>query len=199
MGILNLFRQKPTVEPPKEKRPKLLFAETNLHRTGGCLRDLHRRAVVFDYERQINISFEEAVALYYGSPDRFFKWSFSVGSVSLERIAKTYNVYGDGLLLGEVEYSRYNDNSVRLLDALTYIGKVERLRCEIKDTEYFYLTEDEYNELVTSDPYNRGFPEWSANTKPKIDLFVYFEDGVVDLSQYGTEPSLPDPDDFMEG
>lgn len=189
---------KPKPRPPEEKKPLLLFAEMDLHRTGGCRRDLHRRAVVFDYERQLNISFEEAIALYYGSPDRFFKWSFQVGSVSLERIAKTYQVYGDGLLLGEVEYSRYNDSSVRLLDALTYIGKIERLRCEVKDAEYFYLTEDEYHELVASDPYNRGFPKWAADAKPKIKLFVYFEDGVVDLSEYNTEVGSLDPDDYME-
>lgn len=194
---MGLFKKKP--KPPEEKKPLLLFAEMDLHRTGGCRRDLHRRAVVFDYERQVNISFEEAIELYYNSPDRFFKWSVSIEPITLQRVKKTYQVFGDGVLLGEVNQSRYDNSSVRLLDALLYVGKVDHLRCEIKDTEYFYLTEEEYTELVVADPYNRGFPKWSADTSPKIKLFVYFEDGAVDLSQYGTELSIPDPEDFKEG
>lgn len=197
MGIFDIFKPK-APPPPEPQKPLLLFAEMDLVKTRGCLGELHRRSVVFDYFRQTNISFEEAIELYYNSPDRFFKWSVSIEPITLQRVKKTYQVFGDGVLLGEVSQSRYSDYSVRLLDALLYINKVDHLRCEIKDTEYFYLTEEEYRELVVADPYNRGFPAWSANINPKIKLLVYFEDGVVDLSQYGTEPSFPDPKDFEE-
>jgi len=202
MGFFDFFKNESTSQrqtssiPVPPKQPLILFAEMPLEHTSRCRFELRLRANV-EYNGTV-IGFLDAVQLYYQSPDIYFPWSFSVQDISLQRTNSTYEVYGDGLLLGTVLYSKYNDNYVRMLDDLIYINKIHHCRCEINDCKYFYLNEEEYNKYVQSDPFNRGFPSWAVDRSPSIKLFVYFEDGSIDLKDYGTSFNFPQPEDYFQ-
>ncbi len=201
MGFFDFFKSRSVDQrqmdniPAPPKQPLILFAEMPLEHTSRCRSDLRLRANV-EYNGAI-IGFLDAIQIYYQSPDIYFPWSFSVQDISLQRTNSTYEVYGDGLMLGTVLYSKYNDSYVRMLDDLIYINKIHHCRCEINDCKYFYLNEEEYKRYVQSDPFNRGFPSWAADRSPSIKFFVYFEDGVINLEDYGTNFDFPQPEDYF--
>ena len=198
--LSGFFRQKRkanlAMAPVVERKPLLLFAEMKLEHTSKCFAELRRNALITDSNGHL-LSYFEAISVYYSRPEGALPWTFQIKDIELVREDKTYKVIGDGIVLGCVSYSKYDDSSVRMLDELIYIDKIDHLKVEIKGTSYFFLTEEEYSRYVAADPFQRGFPSWAHDVRPDITLFVYFEDGVIDLARFNTGYEFPDPDKIL--
>lgn len=201
MFFSNLFKSKhkpqPSAAEPVLSSPLIVYAEMELEHTRKGRIELHKKAKVTDQSGNV-FDFFEAIEKYYNSPDAYYSWTFPITDIQISRAKTTYDVYGDGILLGQVFCSRYNDSYVRMLDDLILINKIDHFRIDAKDGRYFHLTKAEYEQYVHFDPYNRGYPHWADDKVPKIKLYVYFEDGILNYEEYGTKFSLPDPDELLK-
>lgn len=200
MGLFDLFNSNKRsdgsspevpVSPPPE--PPLLYAEIPLEHTHRCADHIFEFAKIEIDGR--NVGIDEAVELYYSSPDRIFVWSFETDDLSFTPYKKTYVVSSRGYELGEVSYSKYNPHHVEMINRLLNNNAIVKSKAIMKRSKWFALSEDEYKQYVKDDPYNRGWAAWAGGS-PEINIYLYFKKGSVSLEGVSAQYDMPLPEDF---
>lgn len=197
MGLFDRFKKKkdeetipePVVEPeipvhfePVVEEKVLTFFEVWLQNTAVCKDKLKDIVVISDKDGS-TVSYDEAFRRYYVNDD-FFKWKFPVEEITFEKEPDRFKVFGDGLYLGDVKYSKNNDDYKAISELMLCHG-IDRIVCTIKNrSAYFRVTSEEYNNTEWFNPERddvkkKGTDAWFDEGNPKICLKIYCDPALL--------------------
>lgn len=189
---------KPEPEPAPPKKINT-YTEIQLENTKVCKDALKDIAVIYnilDGDKH-EITWDEALHLYYSDTKYYFPWEFNVKECKIEKSDTGFSVFGDGLHLGDIKKSKFEGSPFHTISELMSCNGIDRIECKIKNrSDYFNITKQEYNntpgfEPKKDDPHNRGTNEWFDMNDPRIVLKVFFDPALL-----GLQEEIPDPEEL---
>lgn len=181
MGLFGFGKKKKAEKKSTSKAPyqRMTYMEAQVDATKICKNSILQFAEIKDGDRIVPL--KEAIERCYADPKLFLPWSFHVQNVQLEKSEKGFDVFGDGVKLGEIHRNSFEGSDYYYISQLFEMDKIDRLEAVIKtSSNYFALNKEQYKAMVKSDPHGRGTPPWMENN-PKVKLKVFFDPKIFGL------------------